>query len=88
MYIGHVPAIVKILLVVVAIVALRELRCRDDRDRRSGDAEALALISEVKATLARLEERITNLETLLPGTADPGDRKQFRPGSPGKRGGR
>ena len=65
-YIGHVPLVVKILLVVAAILVLRQLRRRDDRVRGRDEEAAMAVVDEVRAGLARLEERLDNLETLLP----------------------
>ena len=88
LYIGHLPALVKVLLVVVAIVALRELRRRDDRSRSVDDAEAMAVLEEVRKTLVRLEERMDNLETLLPGTSGSAGNPQPQPGNPGRRGDR
>ena len=81
--IGHVPLLIKVLLLVAAIVALRELRRRDDRSRSADDAEALAALDDVQKTLVRLEERLDNLETLLPGAsgADAGPSRRW--GSPG-----
>ena len=69
-YIGHVPLVVKILLVVAAILVLRQLRRRDDRVRGRDEEAAMAVVDEVRAGLARLEERLDNLETLLPEAAD------------------
>ncbi|WP_211922513.1 hypothetical protein [Solidesulfovibrio aerotolerans] len=83
LYIGHVPGIIKVLLVVVAIVALYELRRRDTRSRSAEDAEALAVLEDVQKTLVRLEERMDNLETLLPGTSGPNRGAARRSGSPG-----
>ncbi len=68
-YIGHVPLVVKILLVVAAILVLRQLRRRDDRVRGRDEEAAMAVVDEVRAGLARLEERLDNLETLLPEAA-------------------
>ncbi|MHC1790437.1 hypothetical protein [Solidesulfovibrio sp.] len=98
-YIGHVPLLVKVLLVAAAVLALRELRRRDDRARSTDDAAALAVLEDVRATLVRLEERVGNLETLLPGSpgtntgttrhsGSPGasGRDPRQPWSPGKRG--
>ena len=65
-YIGHVPLVVKILLVVAAILVLRQLRRRDDRTRGRDEEAAMAVVDEVRVGLARLEERMDNLETLLP----------------------
>ena len=65
-YIGHVPLVVKILLVVAAILVLRQLRRRDDLTRGRDEEAAMAVVDEVRAGLARLEERLDNLETLLP----------------------
>lgn len=65
-YIGHVPLVIKILLVVAAILVLRQLRRRDDRVRGRDEEAAMAVVDEVRAGLARLEERLDNLETLLP----------------------
>ena len=87
-YIGHLPALVKVLLVIVAIVALRELRRRDDRSRSADDAEAMAVLEDVSKTLVRLEERMDNLETLLPGASGNAGNKQPQPGDPDKRGDR
>ena len=66
MYIGHVPLVVKILLVVAAVLVLRQLRHRDDRVRGRDEEAAMAVVEEVRSGLARLEERMNNLETLLP----------------------
>ena len=82
-YIGHVPLLIKVLLVIVAIVALRELRRRDDRSRSTEDAKAAAVLEDVQKTLVRLEERLDNLETLLPGTSGPNTGAARRSGSPG-----
>ncbi len=68
-YIGHVPLVVKVLLVVAAILVLRQLRRRDDRVRGRDEEAAMAVVDEVRAGLARLEERLDNLETLLPGAS-------------------
>lgn len=65
-YIGHVPLVVKILLVAAAILVLRQLRRRDNRTRGRDEEAAMAVVDEVRAGLARLEERMDNLETLLP----------------------
>jgi phage shock protein B len=69
---GGMPFVFKILLVVATILVLRELRRRDARAGREQDAEALALLEEVRASMDRLEERVGNLETLLP---DPGKKE-------------
>ena len=68
-YIGHVPLVIKVLLVVAAILVLRQLRRRDDRVRGRDEEAAMAVVDEVRAGLARLEERLDNLETLLPEAA-------------------
>ena len=65
-YIGHVPLVIKVLLVVAAILVLRQLRRRDDRVRGRDEEAAMAVVDEVRAELARLEERLDNLETLMP----------------------
>lgn len=85
-YFGHMTPFFGLLLLVVAIIALREVRRRDDRRRDDGDAETLALLDDVKATLARLEARVESLEILLP--EKPGDRntKTWQPDASGKRG--
>jgi hypothetical protein len=64
---GGMPFIVKALLVIGAIAVLATLRRRDGRAGREADAEGVALLRDVTATLARQEERIGNLEALLPG---------------------
>lgn len=86
LYFGHMTPIFGLLLLVVAIVVLWETRRRDDRRRDHGDAETVALLEEVKATLARLEVRVESLEVLLPER--PGDRNKetWRPDASGKRG--
>mgnify|MGYP000921601420 FL=1 len=66
MYIGHVPLVIKILLVVAAVLVLRQLRQRDDGARGRDEEAAMAVVEEVRSGLARLEERLDNLETLLP----------------------
>ena len=68
-YIGHVPLLVKVLLVAAAIFALRELRRRDDRSHSRDEAAAMAVVEEVRASLTRLEERMDNLEILLPAAS-------------------
>jgi len=64
---GGMPFVVKALLVICAIAVLGTLRRRDGRASQASDAEGLALLQDVQATLSRLEERVGNLETLLPG---------------------
>jgi hypothetical protein len=64
---GGMPFVVKALLVIGAIAVLATLRRRDGRAGQEADAEGLALLKDVAATLARQEERIGNLEALLPG---------------------
>ena len=48
----------------------------------------MAVLEEVRKTLVRLEERMNNLETLLPGTSGSAGNPQPQPGSPGRRGDR
>ncbi|MFP5259008.1 MAG: hypothetical protein ACLGQH_08290 [Acidobacteriota bacterium] len=86
LYFGHVPLFFAVLLVVAVIITLREVRRRDDRRRDHRDAETLALLEDVKATLARLEARVESLEILLP--EKPGDRNTntWQPDASGKRG--
>ena len=50
-YIGHVPLVVKVLLVVAAILVLRQLRRRDDRVRGRDEEAAMAVVDEVRAGL-------------------------------------
>lgn len=70
---GHVmmpdgiPFLFKLLLVIAAIFVVWELRRRDARLSRTDDAGTVALLEELKGTLARLEDRVENLEALLPG---------------------
>ena len=68
----HVPQILLVLVVIAAIVLLRRRSERTDRAGRAADAQAMALLDEVKTTLARLEDRVRNLETLLARNADKG----------------
>jgi len=63
---GGMPFVFKVLLVIGAIAVVSALRHRDGRAGQAADAEATALLEDVKGTLARLEERVGNLETLLP----------------------
>ena len=64
---GGLSPVVKILLVIAVIVVIRQLLRRNDRAGGTADPEAVVLLEDVRATLDRLEERVANLETLLPG---------------------
>ena len=66
------PQILLVLVVIAAIELLRRRSERTDRAGRDADAQAMALLDEVKTTLARLEDRVRNLETLLGRDADKG----------------
>ena|GEM_PF-2571265 len=66
---GGMSVMLKVLLIVAVIFVVRELRRRDDRAGGAGPAEdavAVALLEDVRVTLDRLEERMANIETLLP----------------------
>ena len=79
MFFGGGPLLLQILLIVVviaAVAALRRRRDRVDRADRDADAAALTLLGEVRDTLARLEERVRNLETLVGRDADKGADKR------------
>lgn len=62
--------ILLIVAVIAIIAALRRRRDRVERSDRESDAEAVTLLTEVRATLTRLEDRVRNLETLLDKDAD------------------
>lgn len=77
MYYGGGWPLLQILLIVAVIAAIVWLRRRfegADRAGRDADAQALAMLGEVKATLARLDDRVRSLETLLGRESDKGGR--------------
>lgn len=71
------PVLFQIVLIVAVIAVIAALRGRSDRAERvsrDADAEAVALLGEVRSTLARLEDRVRSLETLIDRDTNKGGR--------------